>query len=65
MPLISVRAAVVFGAAFVCAVIAATLMVIDGNSLPAAAMAAATAFGGALALANMAIGSRDDRQESR
>ncbi|GAA0846814.1 hypothetical protein ACFQVD_08370 [Streptosporangium amethystogenes subsp. fukuiense] len=65
MPLISVRAAVVFGAAFVLAVTAAALVVADGSSWPKALGVAGATFGIVLAAANNVIASPDDQQHPR
>ncbi|MEU4407136.1 hypothetical protein AB0F88_21650 [Streptosporangium sp. NPDC023963] len=54
--LITVRVAVILGFAFVAAVLAATLMVADGNSWPKALFAAGAAFGAVLTVANTFIG---------
>ncbi|MEU4834093.1 hypothetical protein [Streptosporangium sp. NPDC023615] len=63
--LITVRAAVIFGFAFVAAAIAAALMVADSSSWPKALFAAGVAFGGALTVANTFIGSPDEPQPAR
>uniref|UniRef100_UPI003F495247 hypothetical protein n=1 Tax=Streptosporangium sp. CA-256172 TaxID=3240076 RepID=UPI003F495247 len=54
--LITVRAAVILGFAFVVAVLAAVLMVMDGKSWPTALFAAGAAFGAVLTVANTFIG---------
>ncbi|MFB9681683.1 hypothetical protein [Streptosporangium vulgare] len=63
--LITVRAAVILGAAFVAASVAAALAFAESNSWPTALFAAGAAFGGTLPVANKVIGSPDEPQPSR